>query len=166
MSAVLAAVLMSALVVSGVQRRLVPDHIGPGSMYRPGDGFNAGTLACGGTFTSEQNHIAYRRWCYMGCGRRVLVCSYQTKRCILSKVWDGGPYGIITGPVRRAKKEGRWRRHTRGPVPAGWRYRGITDLSVGAWRLLGRPRFLSPIHLFFLPRVGPRWCDAAAPRSS
>jgi hypothetical protein len=162
----LAAVIVAALLASGVQNRVVPDHVGPGSMYRPGDGFNSGRLACGGRFTEEQNHIAYRRWCYMGCGRPVLVCSYHTKRCIMSKVWDGGPYGSITGPVRHAKREGRWRRCVNCKMPVGWRYRGITDLSVGAWRLLGRPRFLSPIHLFFLPRTERRWCNATYRRPS
>jgi hypothetical protein len=126
---------------------------GPLSMYYPGDGWNAGELACGGRFTQDQVHIAYRKWRKVGCGRRVLVCARDTSRCVMATVQDAGPFGIYTGPLKNAYREGRWKVFTGpGRPPKGWRYRAVVDLSVGLWRKLGRPRGLSHVSLLFLPR--------------
>lgn len=125
-------------------------------MYKPRDGFNCGKLACGGTFTAEQNHIAYRGVWRMGCGRRVLVCSAAKNTCVLSRVMDAGPFGIYKPPLKRAVKEGRWKVWTKRSPPKGWQWRAVADLSYKLWTLLGRPRHLSKIHLFFSPRVGVR----------
>jgi hypothetical protein len=128
--------------------------------YKPGDGHNRGLLACGGKFTDEQVHIAHRKWWKWGCGRSVRVCSLDTNRCVVAPIMDGGPYGMITGSLRNAKKEGRWkvqpkadRLASRSPPP-GWRFRGIADLSYGLWLKLGKPKGLSRVRLYFLPRRG------------
>jgi hypothetical protein len=118
-------------------------------MYKPNDGFNHGRLACGGTFTHKQNHIAYRRWHRVGCGTKVVVCSVDTSRCSVSYVRDAGPYGIYKPPLKHAVREGRWRVWTRSEPPKGWRWRTVVDLSYGLWRLLGEPAALSKVHLFF-----------------
>lgn len=123
-----------------------PAESGPLSVYRPGDGSNSGQLACGGAFTKTQIHIAHRRWKKLGCGRLVVVRSRQTGRVVLAAVRDAGPFGIVDDA-------GSWRVWTKGrPLPRGWRYRGLTDLSWGLWIRLDRPRFLSRVDLHFLPR--------------
>lgn len=119
------------------------------SVYAPGDGFNAGELACGGTFTEDQVHIAHRKWWKLGCGARVVVCSEITNRCVKAKVADAGPFGIITGPLKRAVREGRWRLWTKPSPPEGWRWRAVADLSVGLWKKLGKPPGLTMIKLYY-----------------
>lgn len=121
------------------------------SVYSPGDGMNAGELACGGTFTAEQVHIAHRRWRALGCGRMVLVCARQTSRCALAQVMDAGPFGIIRGPLRRVREEGRWKVHLGSRPPRGWRWRAAVDLSWALWEKLGRPAGLSQVTMIFLP---------------
>lgn len=117
----------------------------PLSAYWPGDGHNSGALACGGRYTADQEHIAVRRWWAVGCGRPVLVCAAQTRRCAITRVRDAGPYGVTDG-------RGRWRVHTGSRAPeAPWRYRGGVDLSRALWVRLGRPRFLSRAWLVWLP---------------
>ena len=121
-------------------------QIGPSSTYSPGDGHNVGVLACGRNvrYTRTQEHIAHRRWRKLGCGRPVLVWTPSTGRATLTKVMDGGPYGIVN-------KKGDWGVWTRSkPPPDGWRYRGLVDLSWALWLRLGRPRFLSKAVLLFV----------------
>jgi len=116
------------------------------SVYSPRDGYNRGELACGGNFTSKQKHIAYRGWRRVGCGRKVLVYAVDTKQCVLTSVQDSGPFGVTQGK--------KWKPHvslSRHP-PKGWEWRAITDLSHALWIDLGRPRPLTPVLLFFLPR--------------
>ncbi|RLC61778.1 MAG: hypothetical protein DRI48_10355 [Chloroflexi bacterium] len=131
-----------------------PSHIetGRSSAYRPHDGHNRGELACGGTFTYTQAHIAYRKWWRYGCGRRVIVCSGNTGICELTTIQDAGPYGIYTGPVRRCVEDGRWKVWTKSRPPPGWKWRAVVDLSWGLWLKLGRPRALSKVTLYILPR--------------
>jgi len=110
-------------------------------MYHPGDGHNAGTLACGGRFRVGQEHIAYRGWRRVGCGRRVIVCAATTRKCAVTTVRDSGPWGATDGE--------RW--EVQVPrLREGWRRRAVADLSRALWRRLGRPRFLSRITLVFL----------------
>lgn len=127
------------------------------SMYAPRDGFNRGVLACSGAkpimFTHSQNHIAYRRWYKVGCGRRVLVCARVTGRCVMSKVMDAGPYGIFRGKLRHARRDGRWKVWTKSKPPKGWHWRAVADLSYGLWVRLGKPGGLSHIRLYFLPKT-------------
>jgi len=104
------------------------------SVYRPNDGHNAGQLACGGTFTAEQHHIAIRQW-KGRCGKRALVCSAETLRCVWTKVRDSGPWG--------AKMGKRWEVQIR--LKPGWKRRGVVDLTLPVWRELGKPRFLSKV---------------------
>lgn len=139
------------LMGAAVAALTLTHEAGPLSYYAPGDGHNAGTLACGGRFRDDQVHIAYRGWRRVKCGRAVLVYSEQTKRAVLATVRDAGPFGVVTGPLRRAKAEGRWMCWPRSKPPPGWRWRAKVDLSVGLWRKLGKPRFLSKVHLVFLP---------------
>lgn len=121
------------------------------SVYWPGDGWNGGELCCGGKFTKEQDHIAYRGWPRIGCGGKVVVCSVVTQRCTLTHVRDAGPFGIYRGPLTNAYAEGRWRVFTGpGRPPKGWRYRAVADLTRPVWRALGRPPGLSPVRLYFL----------------
>lgn len=123
------------------------------SVYRPGDGWNRGELACGGIYRETQLHIAHRNWRRLGCGRRVMVCAEDTGRCVLTRVMDAGPWGIYRGPLRNAVPDGRWKIWTRSlRPPKGWRFRAVTDLSWALWKRLGRPRGLSRVHLTFLPR--------------
>lgn len=121
------------------------------SVYAPGDGMNAGELACGGTFTEDQVHIAHRSWRSLGCGRIVLVCAHQTGRCALAQVMDAGPFGVIHGPLKRAAADGRWKVHLGRRPPPGWRWRAVVDLSWGLWRQLGRPKGLTRVTLRFAP---------------
>jgi hypothetical protein len=130
-----------------------PVHVESGriSMYAPNDGSNSGNLACGGRLTHDQVHIAYRRWWKVGCGRKVLVCAEQTGRCVLATVQDGGPYGVYKGRLRNRRVASKMERK-RGRPRKGWKWRGLCDTSPGLYRKLGRPDFLSKVHLFFLPR--------------
>lgn len=120
------------------------------SVYAPGDGYNAGDLACGGRLTEEQVHVAVRDWRRRRCGSPVLVCAEATNTCVLATVQDAGPFGIYRGRLRRAVEDGRWKVWTKGRPPKGWKYRAVTDLSIGLWRALGKPRFLSRVHLLYL----------------
>lgn len=150
---ILVAALVSLVPAAGKSDLLFDS--GPLSMYYPRDGWNHGELACGGRFTEDQVHIAYRRWRKVGCGRRVVVCARATQRCVLATVQDAGPFGIYTGPLKNAYREGRWKVFTGpGRPPKGWRYRAAVDLSIGLWRKLGRPGGLSHVTLTFLPRRG------------
>jgi len=119
------------------------------SVYRPGDGFNSGELACGGEFTEDQVHIAHRKWWRIGCGTPVLVCARRTKRCEWATVQDAGPFGIYRGKLKRAVAEGRWKVWVKRRPPPGWRWRAVGDLSVGLWRKLGKPRALSEVTLYY-----------------
>jgi len=124
---------------------------GPLSHYAPRDGWNEGTLSCGGQFDFRQNHIAHRRWKRLGCGRAVLVFAEKTGRFSLSRVWDSGPWGACKGKRAKARAEGRWMVWTKYKLPKGWRRPGLTDLSDFLWKKLGKPPFLSKVHLLFLP---------------
>lgn len=139
----------------------VQHEVGRFSSYAPGDGFNAGELACGGQFTKDQVHIAYRRWHRRGCGSSVLVYSSQTNRMVLTTIQDAGPFGIYTGPLRHAKRDGRWRVFTGSKPPKGWKWRGLIDASYGLWVALDRPGFLSRVHIYHLPD----WVSRSAKRS-
>lgn len=121
------------------------------SVYAPGDGHNRGELACGGALTRAQEHIAYRKWRKVGCGRRVVVCAEATGRCVETAVRDAGPYGVYLGSLKNARVATRIERRT-GTPRERWRWRGAADLSHALWARLGRPHFLSKIHLFFLHR--------------
>jgi hypothetical protein len=145
--------LLTLVLLSGPPSHGWRQEVGRLSVYFPGDGQNRGKLACGGEFTHAQVHIAYREWWRVGCGRRVLVCTEETGRCALAKVMDAGPFGIYTGELKHARREGRWQVHTSSrPPPIGWRYRAAADLSIALWEQLGRPRSLSRVSLTFLPR--------------
>jgi len=123
------------------------------SFYWPGDGHNNGLLACGGRFSSDQVHIAYRGWRRVGCRRLVLVCADSSGKCALARVMDAGPFGIYKGRLKGCAAEGRRRVWTKSLTPpAGWKWRGQADLSVALWKKLGKPRFLTKVRLYFLPR--------------
>lgn len=133
-----------------------PVVVGRLSVYKPGDGSCGKTTACGRTFTRSQLHIAHRRWWKYGCGRVVLAHAVETDRWAAATVQDGGPYGVYRGPLRRCVQEGRYRvasrrERRRGRPRRGWKWRGLTDLSWGLWRALGRPGFLSTVQLYFFP---------------
>ena len=138
------------------------------SVYAPGDGHNRGLLACGGEFTKRQEHVAYRRWWKVGCGREVLVCAEATGRCALTTVRDGGPYGVYQGRLRNRRTATPAERRAGAPRE-GWQWRGAADLSYKLWIRLGRPPFLSGVQLFFFkrtPRGGSRrisWVSLAGP---
>ena len=117
---------------------------GPSSAYAPNDGHNSGNLACGGKFTAKQEHVALRRWRTYGCGSRVFLFSPSTMRWHYGTVMDGGPYGIVN-------KKGAWRVWTRPRPPKGWSWRGAVDMSIGMWKKMGRPRFLSRVYLLVMP---------------
>jgi hypothetical protein len=109
--------------------------VGGLSTYHPGDGHNGGELSCGGRFTFKQNHVAIRQW-RGRCGRPVVVC-VRHGRCIVSKIMDSGPWGAINA-------RGHWEVQVPRLKP-GYRRRGVVDLSWGAWKALGRPRFLNRV---------------------
>lgn len=121
------------------------------SMYHPNDGSNGGELACGGRLQWSSHHIAYRRWWRVGCGRRVIVCSVETGRCVRTHVRDGGPYGVYRGSINTRRVASKAERRS-GQPRAGWKWRGVADLTWAVWKDLGRPRFLSQISLYFLKR--------------
>jgi len=146
---------MLVLVPQALLCALFLSHVDAGrlSIYAPNDGSNSGNLACGGTFTRDQVHIAYRNWRKVGCKTPVLVCSGAAGRCVLARVMDAGPFGIYKPPLRYAVREGRWRVWLeRSRPPAPWRYRAAADLSIGLWQKLGRPPFLSDVTLLFYKR--------------
>lgn len=116
---------------------------GPLSYYAPGDGQNQGTLACGGKFTNQQHHIAYRRVHKVGCYSKVIAVSPSTSRAVLTQVADAGPFGIIDS-------EGRRKVHVGTKAPKGWKFRAVADLSYALWVDLGKPDLLAPIWLIFL----------------
>ena len=134
------------------------------SMYEPQDGHHSEKLCCGGMMDWTSVHIAYRRWWKVGCGRKVWVCADATGRCALATVRDAGPFGVYTGTFESSKKmlrEGRLRvasraERKRGRPRPGWKWRGQTDLSWALWRKLGKPKFLSRVRLYFLPKRRPR----------
>lgn len=144
---------------------------GPLSFYKPGDGYNHGELSCGGRLTNQTRHIAHRRWKQLGCNRRVLLYATVTGKWAVSHVRDAGPFGIIKKEQERQKWKskynqrcctqhqslkgpGHWRMWTKSyQAPKGWKWRGVTDLSVALWKDLGRPPFLSQIHIWFLPAL-------------
>lgn len=118
------------------------------SMYHPGDGHNAGELACGGRFEAHQEHVAVRRWWAVGCGRPVVVC--YAARCVATRVRDAGPFGATDGRG--------WRIETSGRTRPPWSYRGGVDLSRALWARLGRPAFLSRVVLVWLePDAQTKW---------
>ena len=147
----LAGLFLRALLSLALQDDLLVET-GRLSVYRPGDGWNAGTLSCGGKFTHRQVHIAHRRWRRIGCGTPVIVCSKQTGRCVTAPVRDAGPFGIYRGPLKGAVRDGRWKVWVKSKPPPGWKWRGVADLSWGLWKKLGRPRFLSEVTLIYRPR--------------
>jgi hypothetical protein len=133
-----------------------PVETGRLSTYHPNDGSCGQEVACGGAFTWQDRHIAYRRWYKVGCGRVVLVHAVQTDLWVVATVQDGGPYGVYRGRLRRCVEEGRYRiasrgERRRGRPRRGWKWRGLTDLSYALWVDLGRPSFLSEVRLYFLP---------------
>lgn len=150
-----------AALISLLAALLLPDvgavrvEWGRLSVYRPGDGWNRGELACGGRYTEHQVHLAHREWRRLGCGRRVQVCAEATGRCVVARIMDAGPWGIYRGPLRNAVPDGRWKVWTRPRPPRGWRFRAVTDLSWALWKKLGRPRGLSRVRLAILPRAEP-----------
>lgn len=119
------------------------------SHYAPKDGHNRGVLACGGSFSKKQEHIAYRAWKQVGCGRPVLICAEDTFSCSLTKVRDAGPFGVTKGKS--------WRVHVGVNPPRGWKFRAAADISNGLWRRLGKPKHLSRIYLVFLPDILKGW---------
>jgi hypothetical protein len=147
--------MAAALILLAILNLLsgVRVDVGRLSVYRPGDGWNRGELACGGNYSKDMVHVAHREWRRLGCGRRVYVCAETTGRCVLTQVRDAGPWGIYRGPLKNAVSEGRWRVWTKSVTPpSGWRFRAVTDLSWALWIQLGRPRALSKVRLIFLPR--------------
>lgn len=112
------------------------------SVYRPGDGYNSGKLACGGRFTYRQRHVAVRRWYKYGCGAEVLLL-HSEFLWHFAKIRDAGPFGIYKPPLRGAVQAGRWRVWVKSRPPRGWKWRGAADLSWGLWLKLGRPAPLS-----------------------
>jgi len=129
-----------------------PQETGRTSYYAPGDGHNAGKICCGGIqYTTTQIHIAYRRWWKYGCGRAVLIWVPQTRSIALTRIMDAGPFGIYTGNLRGAVKDGRWKVWTKTYPPDGWRWRAGLDMSVGLWKKMGRPRALTKYRMWILP---------------
>lgn len=115
---------------------------GPSSVYIPNDGYNSGELACGGTYTKEQDHIAIRNW-KGRCGDAVAIYVPSTGHLAISKIRDAGPYGTMDAA-------GRWQVCTNRKPPKGFRWRSITDLSYALWKRLGRPRFLTKVQLYYI----------------
>jgi hypothetical protein len=128
------------------------------SVYKPNDGWNSGYMACGGKlYRKESRHIAVRRWSRR-CNAPVIIYATATRRWAIATVQDAGPFGIYKPPLfplKRLKPEGRWKVWTKGSPPPGWQWRGVADLSLQTWIDLGKPRFLSKIHLWFLKRNKP-----------
>jgi len=136
------------------------------SYYWPGDSTGTGSvLACDRPkrrrfYRRGSVHVAMRTWYRLGCGTEVLLCASDTSRCALAPVLDSGPWGIVRGPLRNARAEGRWRRPRSAveantwlrALPEGWRFRGVADLSVALWKKLGRPLPLTQISIYRLRR--------------
>lgn len=124
------------------------------SVYWPGDGHNAGQLACGGTFAPGQHHIAIRQW-RGRCGRPAAVCAAATQKCAWTTIRDSGPWGAVRdarrdtrGAVSLGRRVGRgkptmWEVQIK--LKPGWRRRGVVDLTKPLWEELGRPPFLSEV---------------------
>ena len=150
----LLAVIFAALLSLGS----APSAHGPLSVYWPGDGFNAGRLACGDkVFTRSQVHVAVRNWRALGCGRLVLVRSTVTGKAVLAPVMDSGPWGAYRGKLRHAVRDGRWKVFAGATkLPQGWKWRAAVDLSYGLWQALGKPPGLSHVDLVVLPQPGRR----------
>lgn len=108
--------------------------VGSLSAYAPGDGHNAGTLACGGVLRDDSHHIAIREW-RGRCGARALVCAAATARCVRTVVLDSGPWG--------AMRDGAW--EVQIALRPGWRRRAVVDLAPALWRELGRPAALTGV---------------------
>lgn len=128
-----------------LQGSAVHTETGLSSMYHPGDGHCGSMTSCGRPFTWASDHIAHRRWHKWGCGRRIIVCVIRTGRCALTKIGDSGPWGITNGK--------QWKVWTKLRVPVGWRRRGHYDLAHALWARLGKPKFLSRLRVYFLPRT-------------
>lgn len=118
--------------------------VGAISIYAPGDGHNAGELACGGRLTWRSEHVAIRGW-RGRCGAPARVC--VRGRCAWTTVRDSGPWGLQCGP--------RWHVWTRPSLPAGCRRRAVVDLAWALWQRLGRPPFLSRAEVTVYRRARP-----------
>jgi hypothetical protein len=126
--------------------------VGALSVYSPGDGHNAGALACGGRLTWASHHVALREW-RGRCGQRARVCAYATRRCVWTTVQDSGPWGEACGAPGRPG--GIWRGQTRTlRASAGCRRRAVVDLTWALWVALGRPPFLSRVEVRVEGRAG------------
>jgi hypothetical protein len=108
--------------------------VGAISSYRAGDGFNAGTLACGGPLLPSSHHVAIRQW-RGRCGAPAVVCSAATARCVRTVVADSGPWGATDGRA--------WEVQIR--LRPGWRRRAVVDVTRAVWLELGRPAALSGV---------------------
>ena len=141
------------LLLTGIAWSTVSMECAALSVYRPGDGWNAGELACGGKFTMKQRHVAVRRWRKYGCRSKVLLLHPEFLVATV-RIMDAGPFGIYKPPLHRAVQEGRWRVWTKRNPPTGWKWRGAVDLSYQLWLDLGRPRPLSRVCVVYpaLPR--------------
>ena len=130
------------------------------SVYWPGDNCRTGrVLACDRPrrrrfYTKGSWHVAVRRWRRVGCGTFVRVCAEATGRCVRAPILDSGPWGAYFGPLKNAKREGRYMVWTRA-LPPGWKRRGHVDVSRAVWFALGRPAFLSKVRVYY-PRRGRR----------
>jgi hypothetical protein len=130
------------------------------SVYWPGDGCRTGrVMACDRPrrrrlYARGSFHVAVRRWRVVGCGTVVRVCAEATGRCVRAPVLDSGPWGAYFGPLRNARRDGRYLVWTRGPLPPGWRWRGHVDVSRAVWEALDRPPFLSAVRVYYPTRGG------------
>lgn len=129
------------------------------SMYWPGDSCRTGRiLACDTPrrrrfYRPGSWHVAVRDWWRVGCGTVIRVCSDVTGKCVRAPVLDSGPWGAYYGPLKHAKKEGRWMVWT-SKLPPGWKRRGHVDVSRAVWVALGRPPFLSRVRIYYPRRRG------------
>lgn len=104
------------------------------SVYYPGDGHCGSELSCGGQFVSGQHHIAIRQW-YRRCGKKAVICSDKTKKCVWTVVRDSGPWGATNGK--------RWEVQIK--LKPGWRRRAVVDMTKSVWRDLGKPPAMSKV---------------------
>lgn len=144
--------------------------VGALSVYHPGDGHNAGTLACGGRFTWQQEHIAIRQWRRVGCGAKARVCvdvqrnadGNDDRRVDMVRGVRSGEHSTgatlaratrtciwtevrDSGPWGAKHPDGRWEVQIK--LQPGWYRRAVVDLSWALWVRLGKPRFRSPVHI-------------------